>query len=322
MTTKPIQGSPKILSVEQFAAVSFNSSEVIALLEKHFTKKNAIRIYTCAIIHFVDAFCHRNVMKKIYEQRWLSLRRPYLKIGGGDRSLSSFYETLCYRQTGVLSFEQALCDNGFGKLVIYGHVIGTGSWWNSLSQKGYRFNELKEMQMNIIMVYDVVHKILVAVKVCKGRDSDKLSVKDLSDDVVLKDKMLIVDSGFCSESNIEMFTDGYNQYIMLVPNHLKLCKDVADDLSYIASFIYDEPDRIALIEYKACRHGDHIVYLFHHKDESMRDEVNYIHMIELGRKGYTREALDEKKAFFGLYVLRTNDTASSAKIYSCGIRED
>ena len=36
-------------------------------------------------------------------------------------------------------------------------------------------------------------------------------------------------------------------------------------------------------------------------------------MIELGRKGYTEEALDEKKPFFGLYVLRTNDSRSPAK---------
>ena len=45
----------------------------------------------------------------------------------------------------------------------------------------------------------------------------------------------------------------------------------------------------------------------------MRDEASYTHMIELGRKGYTQEALDAKNAFFGVYVLRTNDIASPAK---------
>ena len=118
---------------------------------------------------------------------------------------------------------------------------------------------------------------------------------------------------FYSESNIEMFTDGHNQYIIPVPSQLKLCRDTVDDLSYTASFTYDEPGKIALVEYKACRHGDYIVYVFHDKDEDMRDEANYTHMIELGRKGYTRKALDKKKVFFGVYVLMTNDTTSPAK---------
>ena len=118
---------------------------------------------------------------------------------------------------------------------------------------------------------------------------------------------------FYSESNIEMFTDGHNQYIIPVPSQLKLFRDVVDDLSYTASFTYNESGKIALVEYKAYRHGDYIVYVFHDKDEDMRDETNYTHMIELGRKGYTREALDKKKVFFGVYVLMTNDTTFPAK---------
>lgn len=295
----------------QYATVIANSQEVLALLDKHFNKEDAIRIYACAIIHFVEGFCHMKGMKKIYDQSWLSLRWPFLKMG--DRSLSSFYEVLGYRQTGVLSFEQALCDSGSGKLAIDGHVIGSCSWWNGLSQKGYRFNELKEMQMNMIMAYDVVHKMPVAVKVCEGGENDKLSVKELFDDVTLRYKLLIVDRGFYSESNIEMFCRGHNQYIIPVPNHLNLCKEAVADLIYTASFTYDEPGKIALVEYKVCDHGGFRVYVFHDKDEAMRDEANYTHMIELGRKGYTEEALDEKKPFFGLYVLRTNDSRSPAK---------
>ena len=295
----------------QYAVVITNSQEVLSLLEKHFNKEDAIRIYACALIHFIEGFCHLKGMKKIYEQSWLSLRWPFLKMG--DRSLSSFYETLGYRQSGVLSFEQDLCDNGSGKLAIDGHVIGSGSWWNGLSQKGYRFNELKEMQINMIMAYDVVHKVPAAVKICEGGENDKLSVKELFDDVVLKDKLLIVDRGFYSESNIEMFCTGHNKYIIPVPNHLKLCKEAVADLSYTGAFTYDEPGRIALVEYKVCVHGDYSVYVFHDKEEAMRDEANYTHMIELGRNGYTMEALKEKKAFFGVYVLRTNDTASPAR---------
>lgn len=295
----------------QYAAVIDNSKEVLSLLESHFNKEDAARIYACALIHFIEGFCHLKGMKKVYDQSWLSLRWPTLKMG--DRSLSSFYEDLGCREDNVLSFEQGLCDNGSGKLAIDGHVIGSGSWWNSLSQKGYKFNELKEMQMNMVMAYDVEHRIPVAVRVCEGGEADKLSVKELFDTVTLKDKLIIVDRGFYSESNLEMFADGNNIYIIPVPNHLKLCKENISDLSYTDSFTYNEPGKIALVEYKVREYDGYRVYVFRDKDEAARDEASYTHMIELGRNGYTREALEEKKDFFGVYVLRTNDSTSQAK---------
>lgn len=51
------------------------------------------------------------------------------------------------------------------------------------------------------------------------------------------------------------------------------------------------------MEYKACEHVVYIVYMFYNKDEGIRDETNY--MVELGRKGYTQNAIDEKKVFLG-----------------------
>ena len=78
----------------QYAAVISNSSEILDLLEKHFSKEDAIRIYACAIIHLAEGFCHMKG-KKIYNQSWLSFRCPFLKMG--SESLSSFYEILGYR---------------------------------------------------------------------------------------------------------------------------------------------------------------------------------------------------------------------------------
>ncbi len=138
-------------------------------------------------------------------------------------------------------------------------------------------------------------------------------MKELFGTVTLKDKLTIVDRGFYSESNIRMFEDGHNTYIIPIPNHKDMCKDAVSDLTYTDSFTYDEPGKIALVEYKCHDYGHCRVYVFHDKDEAARDEANYMHMIELGRKGYTKEALDDKRAFLGLYVLRTNDKASPAK---------
>ena len=110
----------------QYAAVISDSQKVLVFLEKHFYTEDAIRIYACALIRFIEGFCHLKGMKKIYDRSWLSLRWPFLKMG--EKSLSSFYEKLWYRQSGILTFEQDLCGNGSGKFAIDGQVIGSGSW--------------------------------------------------------------------------------------------------------------------------------------------------------------------------------------------------
>ena len=76
----------------------------------------------------------------------------------------------------------------------------------------------------MIMAYDVVHKIPTAVNICEGGENDRLGLKELFDDVIFRDKILIVDRVFYSESNIEMFCKGHKQYIIPVSNHLNLCK--------------------------------------------------------------------------------------------------
>lgn len=123
----------------------------------------------------------------------------------GYTHLGRLYDALGSRQARVLAFEQNLIDNESGKLAIDGHVIGSGSWRNDLTEKGYKFGELKEMKVNMLMAYDVIHDIPVAVKTCQGGENDKTSVVDILNDIALKDKLLIVDRGFYSHSNLTFF---------------------------------------------------------------------------------------------------------------------
>ena len=76
------------------------------------------------------------------------------------------------------------------------------------------------------------------------------------------------------------------------------------NLSYTGALTYDEQNKIALVEYKVCNHGDYFIYVFPDMDEAMRDGANNNHMIELGHNGYTRKALEKKKAFLGVYIIQ------------------
>ena len=300
------------LEYGQYAIVIENSRKALELLKEHFSAEDATTIYTCAMIHFINGFTYMKDLKTIFDMSWMSHLWPELKMGYAH--LGKLYEALGNRQTRVLAFEQDLIDNGSGKLAIDGHVIGSGSWCNDLAEKGYRFAELKEMQINMLMAYDVIHDIPVAVKTCQGGENDKTSVEDILNDISLRDKLLIVDRGFYSHRNLSLFTEGGNSYIIPVPKGTAECKAAVADLSYTGLFSYDETGKIAAIEYKECRQEDgSTIYVFRDTCEAVKMESNYVHHIEMGKKGYTDEGFRKAKPFFGVYVLRTNSPSMSAK---------
>lgn len=304
----------EIITLEygQYAVVIENSRKTLELLEKHFNAEDAATIYACSVIHFINGFTYMKDLRTIFSMSWMSHKWPGLKLG--YTHVGRLYEALGNRQARVLAFEQDLIDNGSGKLAIDGHVIGSGSWRNDLAEKGYKFGELKEMQVNMLMAYDVIHDIPVAVKAYQGGENDKTSVEDILNDVALRDKLLIVDRGFYNHHNLSLFSRDGNSYIIPVPKSTAECKDSVKDLSYTGLFSYDEVGKIAAIEYKECEQEDgSVIYVFRDTCEAVKMEANYVHQIEMGKKGYTDEGLGKAKPFFGVYVLRTNASAMSAK---------
>ena len=61
---------------------------------------------------------------------------PGLKMGYD--ALAGLYEDLGRRQGPLISFEQALVEPCSGEVAADGHVIGSRSCANSLTEKGYR----------------------------------------------------------------------------------------------------------------------------------------------------------------------------------------
>ena len=56
--------------------------------------------------------------------------------------------------------------------------------------------------------------------------------------------------------------------------------------------------------------------MFRDIDENEKCRFNYLHSIELGKSGYTHEKLEEKKEFFGVYVLQTNSAMSAEEVFA------
>ena len=102
--------------------------------------------------------------------------------------------------------EEKLLKASSRQVAIDGHVIGCCSTENDLASKGYKFNKLGEAQVNLLMAYDVNTHIPLLSRIYEGGMADKISVKDLVQQIELKDMLFIVDRGFYSAENIELFS--------------------------------------------------------------------------------------------------------------------
>ncbi len=292
------------LEFGQYAVVLANSKGTLQLLEEFFNPIDAARIYCTAVIHFVHGFTYLTEVSRYYEMGYLSLRFPGLKLG--YKALSSLYDDLGRRQTNVLAMEAALVERSSHQMAIDGHVIGNVSNENDLSSKGYKFSKLGEEQINLLMAYDVNTGIPMISRVFDGGLSDKLSVKDLINEVEIRDMLFIVDRGFYSASNLELFSKDGNSYVIPIPNSNNITKDAVADLCFTRRFVYKKEKKATVVEFKEIVDNRYRVLVFKDLNESAEEQANYLRYIELGHISYTLEKFEEIKDLFGVTVLQTN----------------
>jgi len=131
----------------------------------------------------------------------------------------------------------------------------------------------------------------------------------------------VVDRGFYSADNIALFSSNGNTYVIPVPANTSLFKEAMKDVNYSDSFYYRSGSKHSRIEFqrRVLRDStgkDVDVYVFRDIDENEKCRYNYLHCIELGKSGYTREQLDASKEFFGVYVLQSNSRCSPEEIFT------
>ena len=240
----------EITSLEfgEYAITLANSGNTLALLRECFNPEDAARIYSVAVIHFVQGFTYLKDIKDYYDMSILSLRFPGLKMG--YESLTNLYDTLGRRQTNVLKMEQRLVEQSSHETAIDGHVIGCESGENDLAEKGYKFKKLGEEQVNLLMAYDVNTGVPLVSRIYEGASNDKVSVKDFVDQVEMKDMLFIVDRGFFSNDNINLFSSNGNEYIIPLAKNQDGCKKAVHSLEMHDRFLYQKGKKAAVVEYK------------------------------------------------------------------------
>ena len=292
------------LDFGEYAITIANSAKTLALLKECFNPQDAATIYTVALIHFIQGFTYLRDIKSYYDMSILSLKYPTLKLGYD--SLSKMYDTLGRRQTNVIKLEEKLVEECSHQIAIDGHVIGSGSTENDLSEKGYKYNKLGEAQMNLLMAYDVNTSIPLISRIYEGGSNDKVSVRDFLAQIELKDMLFIVDRGFYSTENINLFSSNGNQYIIPLAKNLNTCRQAVHSLEMHDRFMYQKGKKASVVEYKDEIIDGYRVLTYRDLNESTAEQENYLRHMAKGEEAYTKEGFEKSRYFMGVTVLQTS----------------
>lgn len=292
------------LDFGEYAITMANSQKTLQMLKDCFNPQDAVTIYTVAMIHFIQGFTYLRDIHSYYSMSILSLRFPSLKLGYD--ALSKLYDSLGRRQGNVIKLEEKLIAGSSHQMAIDGHVIGCESAMNDLAEKGYKFKKLGETQLNLLMAYDVNTGIPLLSRIYEGASPDKVSIRDFLQQVDLKNMLFIVDRGFYSVENINIFSSNGNAYIIPLSKNLDTCKTAVHSLEMHARFMYQKGKKASIVEYKDEIIDGYRVITYRDLNESTAEQENYLRHMSHGEKSYTEEGFQKAKYYMGVIVLQTS----------------
>ena len=300
-----------VVEYGQYAIAYEASKGVLEELKVFFNPLDATRIYALALLYMVNGYTGLKNISVLFGQSSLSVRYPSMSMSYD--SLSKLLDALGRREERPLRYQQHLLDNSH-TIAIDGHCIESYSHENDLAQYGNKYRTTGEMQVNLMMVYDIATRRPVLSRMYPGGMVDKTSVKDLMASFAFTGKLIIADRGFYSLENLVLFTSGGNHYIIPLSENLLEYKAVADNLDYKRSFIYHTQKKVHPIFFweaeTAGKDGSRVI-LYKDMNRSAEEEAAFGKRIGTS-KAYTPERRETLKVSLGVFVLKTslsNDTA-------------
>ena len=306
-----------VLEYGQYELIRSVAKDVYTALAKCFPADRAAQIFACACIFYANGFVHIDQIQSYFEQSWLSQEyRPY-SIKMGKTAVGTLLDDLGRRTTRVVKYENAAINDSSSAIAIDGHAIRSCSDENDLGEAGYKYNALKEDQINLLMGYDINTGVPLFSRIYRGSCNDKATIADITELFEFTGVLFVIDRGFYSARNLKLLSENDNMYIIPVPSNTDIFKDAMSDVKYTDSFYYRSGKKHARVEYTSHKISElETVYVFRDIDENEKSRFNYLRSIELGKKGYTHEKFEEVKETFGVYVLQSNAPKSAEEIFA------
>ena len=203
----------------------------------------------------------------------------------GRTALGTLLNNLAMRNTRVRNYEQSTindCAKGSAKIAIDGHAIGSCSCKNDLAETGYKYNQLKTDQVNLLMGYDADRGFPLFARVFRGTASDVSTIEDIVNIYEFKNVLFIVDRGFYSSNNLDLFSKNGSNFIIPLPSHTNLFKKIMSSVKYTGEFYYNRGKKHSRVEYmqKDVDDGRKVV-VCRDLEENEKSRYNYLKCIFL-----------------------------------------
>lgn len=305
-----------VLEYGQYKLVETITKEIYESLKRFFPLNRAAQIYNYCIILLINEFLHKDQISRAYKQCWLAYEYRNFTFKLGKDAISSLLDDLGRKTSSIINYENDAISRA-EIVAIDGHAIRSCSDENDLGEAGYKFNVLKEDQVNLLMGYDIKTEMPLFARMFRGSCNDKSTVNEIMNLLSFSGILFVIDRGFYSEKNLELFSENGNSYIIPLSSNLNNYKSATEDIHYVDDFYYRSGRRYARIQYTFQKISEsECVYVFRDVDENEKCRYNYMRNIERNRKGYTRENFEIYKETFGVYVLQSNAPLTPEEIYS------
>ena len=303
----------------QYALLRVLSADILEKLRKCFPEKRALQIYSYAMIMCANGFLYVDQIDEFYQESFLSLIYSGLSLKMGYTALSGLLKELGMKGNPVRAFEQMLIDECSGNVAIDGHVVRSASDNNDLSEPGYKYRELKEAQVNILIAYDAKRKAPLMYRTFRGSSIDKASAVDLIQSREFHNVKFIVDAGFYSETMISLMSQNGNTYIIPRIKSSKEFKKIKKNLDYSSGeFVYKSgrKDTARIVYQEETIDETTRIIVFKDMDENNSKRKSYKQLMDLGENNYTTEGYNKYCDWWGVYILQTNTDESAADVYA------
>ena len=303
----------------QYALLQALTQDILEKLRKCFPVKRAVQIYSYAMIMCANGFLKVDQIDEFYRTSVLSLLYDDLSIKMGYTALSGLLKELGMKGNPVKAFEQMLIDECSGDVAIDGHVVRSASDNNDLSEPGYKYSELKESQVNILIAYDAKRKVPLMYRTFRGSVPDKASAVELIQSRRFCNVKFIVDGGFYSGTMIDLMSQNGNTYIIPRSRSCQEFKRIKKTLDYSSGeFVYrsGRKDTARIVYQEEYIDESTRIIIFKDMDENNSKRKNYQQLMDLGEHKYTPEGYNKYCEWWGVYVLQTNTDEPASEVYS------
>lgn len=292
-----------ILEYGQYELVYNATNHLFEELKEFFDPLVSARCYALALIYVINGYKPLDSIAEYISQSILSLKYPGVSFS--EYILKNLLEGFGRSDDLIIKYQQSLINKA-DNIAIDTHAIKSYSHNNELAEYGNKYSQLNEKQINLLMAYDIDKEMPLLSRLFPGKVVDKYSIQSMLSLFTISNKLLIMDRGFYSEANLNLFTSLNNKYIIPLSVNLKEYKNEIEKFSFEKGFVYRvDRKKFAIYATNIVKDDKTRIIIYKDMDRSIFEEDAYTDKLEDDGQ-YSEEAVELEKKHFGVIMLKTN----------------